>query len=69
MDRLTPNPEEVSDLRAVDEKELADWIASESSSFSPWFRLFYRLRFLSEWWSNVDHIENHPVDMSIVRMN
>ncbi|KAJ1355123.1 hypothetical protein KIN20_012408 [Parelaphostrongylus tenuis] len=69
INRLTPNPEEVSDIRAVHEKELADWIASESSSFSPWFRLFDRLRFLSECWSNVDHIENHPVNMSIVRMN
>ncbi|VDM58301.1 unnamed protein product [Angiostrongylus costaricensis] len=68
LDRLVPNPQEVSDIRAVDEKELTDWIASESPSFSPWFRLFYRLRFLSEWWSNIDHIENLPVDMSIIRM-
>uniref|UniRef100_A0A158PAP6 isopentenyl-diphosphate Delta-isomerase n=1 Tax=Angiostrongylus cantonensis TaxID=6313 RepID=A0A158PAP6_ANGCA len=68
LDRLVPNPQEVSDIRAVDEKELTDWITSESPSFSPWFRLFYRLRFLSEWWSNIDHIENLPVDLSIIRM-
>ncbi|KJH41932.1 isopentenyl-diphosphate delta-isomerase [Dictyocaulus viviparus] len=69
FDQLLPNPEEVSDIKAVDEQELAHWVATEYSSFSPWFQLFYRLRFLSEWWSNIDQIEHHPVDMNIVRMN
>ncbi|VDM76048.1 unnamed protein product [Strongylus vulgaris] len=60
MDRILPNPSEVCDVRAVDERELANWIASEPSSFSPWFLLFHRLRFLSEWWSNLDGIQKHP---------
>ncbi|KAK6057075.1 hypothetical protein COOONC_05411 [Cooperia oncophora] len=69
LSRLTPNPSEVSDVRLVDEQELARWVATEPSSFSPWFLLFYRLRYLSEWWSKLDHIESYPVDMNIVRMN
>ncbi|KAK6049696.1 putative isopentenyl-diphosphate delta-isomerase, partial [Cooperia oncophora] len=69
LSRLTPNPSEVSDVRLVDEQELARWVATEPSSFSPWFLLFYRLRYLSEWWSKLDRIESYPVDMNIVRMN
>ncbi|XGW15215.1 hypothetical protein V3C99_001032 [Haemonchus contortus] len=67
--RLTPNPSEVSDVRIVDKQELAEWVSREPSSFSPWFLLFYRLRYLSEWWSKLDRIESYPVDMNIVRMN
>ncbi|KHJ97816.1 isopentenyl-diphosphate delta-isomerase [Oesophagostomum dentatum] len=68
LDRIRPNPSEVCDVRAVDKNELAEWVASEPSSFSPWFLLFHRLRYLSDWWSNIDRIECHPVDMKIVRM-
>ncbi|VDP17196.1 unnamed protein product [Heligmosomoides polygyrus] len=69
LDRLRPNPSEVSDVRAVDERELADWVATEPSVFSPWFLLFHRLRFLSDWWRNLERIESVPIDMEIVRMN
>ncbi|WKY02392.1 hypothetical protein Q1695_015999 [Nippostrongylus brasiliensis] len=69
LDRLRPNPSEVCDVRAVEERELSEWVAAEPSSFSPWFLLFHRLRFLSEWWSNLSQIHTHPVDMNIVRMN
>ncbi|KAK5977743.1 Isopentenyl-diphosphate Delta-isomerase I [Trichostrongylus colubriformis] len=69
LSRVTLNPAEVSDVRTVDEQELAEWVKAEPSSFSPWFLLFYRLRYLSDWWSKLDHIESCPVDMNIVRMN
>ncbi|VDL70538.1 unnamed protein product [Nippostrongylus brasiliensis] len=65
LDRLRPNPSEVCDVRAVEEQELSEWVAAEPSSFSPWFLLFHRLRFLSEWWSNLSQIHTHPVDMNI----
>lgn len=35
LDRLRPNPSEVSDVRAVDERELADWVATGWSGSVP----------------------------------
>lgn len=47
---ITPNPEEVMNTRLVDKAELAHWMATEPTVFTPWFHLIMQ-RF-TNWPSN-----------------
>ncbi len=35
----TPNPDEIAEVKVLDEPELLSWIADDPAAFTPWFRL------------------------------
>ncbi|CAI4228959.1 unnamed protein product [Auanema sp. JU1783] len=56
VSRLNPNPEEVSDVRCVSEKDLYSWLSDKPSDFTPWFLLLQN-GYLREWWKDL-HLYN-----------
>uniref|UniRef100_A0A914CP12 isopentenyl-diphosphate Delta-isomerase n=1 Tax=Acrobeloides nanus TaxID=290746 RepID=A0A914CP12_9BILA len=56
---LVLNPDEVSDTRFVDQKELDDMIHKENFLFSPWFTLFYKHKWLHQWWNNLGSLQTY----------
>ena len=68
--RYTPNAEEVSEARWVDQAELAGMMDdTDNCRFSPWFSAFYKQNWVKQWWENLDQLQKfkdigteiHPV--------
>lgn len=45
---LSENPDEVSDTKFVDQKELDEMMQKKNYLFSPWFSLFYKHKWLHQ---------------------
>lgn len=57
---VTPNPNEVADVRKVDRQALDRLFNDQDTQFSPWFRLIYESGWLTHWWKSLDsHADVH----------
>ena len=53
---ISPNPNEISEVKWVTQQELSEWLTnpdSEGEVLAPWFRLIAE-NILPEWWGNLD---------------
>lgn len=53
---LSPNPDEVSELRWVSKSEINDFVKNLTLPLSPWFKLILKHK-LPLWWDNLDALE------------
>ncbi|KAJ8972292.1 hypothetical protein NQ317_018626 [Molorchus minor] len=65
--KLTPNPNEISEISYVPRKELDEFIPTLTGPLTPWFQLIlkHRLRF---WWDNLNKLDDVKDHENILRL-
>ncbi|KAK6635112.1 hypothetical protein RUM44_000361 [Polyplax serrata] len=65
---IMPNPEEVSFVQFIPQKDFDDFIANLQYPVSPWLKLCAK-HFLHKWWSNLDNLNKIKDHTSIHRLS
>lgn len=66
---FSPNPEEVCEVRFVSKDELEEMFKDPENKFSPWFSLFYKLKWLNSWWERLDDLNSLKDFENIVKLS
>uniref|UniRef100_A0A914W262 isopentenyl-diphosphate Delta-isomerase n=1 Tax=Plectus sambesii TaxID=2011161 RepID=A0A914W262_9BILA len=68
------NPEEVAEIKYVNQKQLQDMIdesnkAGSQIRFSPWFSLLAKHAWLNDWWNNLDSLDSRKDATNIIKLH